>query len=261
MTFSTQRTVGERAVLFATVTAIATTLSFVFLKYKILPSAPAEAVITVSTLCGLVSAVLIDRMVGGSIEVLRVARLGTRQQRAAFLESAPSSADTSIRALLAAEHGEREAARLLLSSIEHIDARRRTPQEELAKLRFEMMEKSGPARRALLERILAWQPTHGGLFGLELHRYRAFVVAGALVDAPIEGLSAKAAAVFASSDDEHVRGYGTWLSESGAADAFATGAALAEHHDRKELAGDLQIRASRIIASPSATPYRGGDAT
>ena len=93
MSLSTRRTVRERALLLATVTLFATASAFVVLKYKFLPSVAEEVAILPSIAFGLLAALSFDRMVGTSIHLLRVARLGTKEEKHAVMKGSPAFGD------------------------------------------------------------------------------------------------------------------------------------------------------------------------
>ncbi len=105
---------------------------------------------------------------------------------------------------------------------------------------------------------MAWSPEVGGSHARELERYRAFVVASSLLDAP-EPPKALTDKLFAI-DDEQVRAYASWLATDATASphaqAYPNGAALARHHGHEDLARTLETQGARLAAGFGTLPHR-----
>lgn len=195
-----------------------------------------EVGVLISIGLALVAAFLVDRGVGRTIEGLRVARLGSKDVRLALL-SESSSNRVAVNAFVAVEAGDLDRAVRIVDNFPK--SKTLTSTEQLAKLRVQLARAEGDARRLLVEKILAWESGLGGVHGLELERYRAFVLADMLRDEAVKPGSI--AQKLSSHDDEQVRAYATWLGIDAEPRARTNGATLARHHGHADLADRLLV--------------------
>src|SRR6266436_10038107 len=91
VTLSIKRSFRERVVLFAILLPVATIATFMFLVSRSarLVETVGDVLLFPSVLIGLVATLSVDRMLGAAIHEIRVARLGTDDERRALLASSP----------------------------------------------------------------------------------------------------------------------------------------------------------------------------
>ncbi len=263
MVLSAQRGWRERLAPVVVVFVIGTVGTFYVVARAFALVSP-EASVFLSLVGGALATVAVDRLIDRSLRAIRVARLGTAEDRMTLLATDGAGNEASSVALVAIEHGDLGRAALLVESLSQ-NRKYRTPTDELATLRYHIACRSLHERPRLLDELIAWRATAlTRMQELELERYRAFVVAWLHEGPPTADKSHAIAKKLLAHRDEQVRGYATWIGVemedlglgADTSHAFAVGAALARHHGREELAKRLDARASKAAGPGTPTPYR-----
>jgi hypothetical protein len=229
------------------------------------PEAPLWLRIVAGVGGGAVGAALLERFFVAQLRGIQIARLGSYEERSAWIRGAAATPQDIAAAAVAIEIGELAYAARVIASFTRLS--RIQPLLALVAARYDLAAGDPGTRARALDALMKRTRFGVGPIATEVRRYRAFILASALVAeaGPVPTPRARAAARTLLGDrDVEVRAYGAWLAV-GRAEAIATtdtaamtvGAALARAANFPTEAASLEAAAASRATQGLSGPYRG----
>jgi hypothetical protein len=229
------------------------------------PEAPLWVQIVAGVGGGAVGAALLERFFVARLRGVQIARLGSYEQRSAWVRRSAATPENVAAAAAAIEIGELACAASIIASFTRLS--RMQPLPALVAARYDLAAGDPGTKARALDTLMRWTRFGVGPIATEVRRYRAFILASTLVveagSAPTPRARAAAMTLLGDRDVE-VRAYGAWLTV-GRADAIATtdtaaihlGAAFARAAGFPGEAASLEAAAASRAAQGLSGPYRG----